>query len=152
MLSRTPAGEEEIIPEYQSKHVAMSVANLDAQRKFYGSAFNLTREQAYLELPETNTRMVILCSTDGLEIELVERLGSAPKNEKGLDQATSRQGYFAWAVVVANLEKAFERVVKAGAVAVTQPAEASRPGVHPCFHVSCRISRKLRPACFAQLL
>lgn len=115
--------------KYKIKHVAISVGDLDAQRKFYRSAFELTVDQALLELDGGNTRMVILGNEDGLEIELVERKGSAANECRGLAAATARQGYFAVALQVSDLDVAFDRVVASGATAITRPADASRPGV-----------------------
>lgn len=117
------------MPKFGFRHVAISVADIDAQRRFYGLAFGLTVEQARLDLAEGTMQMVILESADGLELELVQRKGSVPHRSDGLEQATARQGYFAMALEVTDLDHTFEHVIASGATAISRPAAASRPSV-----------------------
>ena len=60
-------------------HVGLSVADLDAQRRFYGDALGLVELEEHVEVPAAQVRSVILRAPSGLKIELIERAGSAPQ-------------------------------------------------------------------------
>lgn len=115
--------------EFQFRHIALSVGDLARQRDFYASALGFVEEVASIEMPEIQTRLLILRNPAGVEIELVEHAESIAPSRVGLGEVARRQGYFAWALTVSDLEQAFEMVVAAGAVAISAPRDAGRPGV-----------------------
>ncbi|AXK65169.1 MULTISPECIES: VOC family protein [Burkholderia] len=115
--------------DFQFKHIALSVGDLDRQRDFYASALGFAEELARIEIPEMQTRLLILRNPAGVEIELVEYAESIASPRVGLSEVARRQGYFSWALTVSDLERAFEMVVAAGAIAVSTPRDAGRPGV-----------------------
>lgn len=115
--------------DFQFSHIALSVGDLSKQRDFYASAFGFVEEIASIELPKMKTRLIILRNDAGVEIELVECAGSVAPPRIGLSEVARRRGYFAWALAVNDLESAFETAVSAGAVAVSAPGDAGRPGV-----------------------
>ncbi len=109
-------------------HVGLSVADLDAQRRFYGEALGLL-EEARTEIPQAQIRTAILSAPTGLRIELVERRGSAPQSFADAYDGAGTQGYFHWALAVDELDTAFHGILAAGATQVSAPADAARPGV-----------------------
>lgn len=109
-------------------HVGLSVADLDAQRRFYAEAFGL-EEHSYAEIPQARTRIAFLRAATGLQIELVERAGSAPHRVTDALKGAGLQTYFHWALAVADLEDAIAAAVAAGAERVSAPANAQRPGI-----------------------
>ncbi|QWU15460.1 Glyoxalase/Bleomycin resistance protein/Dioxygenase superfamily protein [Paenibacillus sophorae] len=109
-------------------HMGLSVADLDAQRRFYGKALGLVEEEEHFEMPEAKIRSVILRAPDGLKIELIERGESKPQKFKDPFDASGTQGYFHWALYVKDLEKVYSDILAAGAVSVSPPADAVRPG------------------------
>ncbi|SDD68520.1 VOC family protein [Paraburkholderia lycopersici] len=115
--------------DFQFRHIALSVGDLSKQRDFYASAFGFVEEIASIELPEMKTRLIILRNGAGAEIELVECAESVAPPRVGLNEVARRRGYFAWALAVNDLEGAFETAVSSGAVAVSAPGDAGRPGV-----------------------
>ncbi|MFI5706543.1 VOC family protein [Kribbella sp. NPDC051620] len=109
-------------------HVGLSVADLDAQRDFYTTAFAL-REQSYAEVPQPRTRIAFLRSATGLGIELVERAGSTEHHAGNAFEGAGLQSYFHLALAVTNLDDAIATAVAAGAEAISAPADAQRPGI-----------------------
>ncbi|GAA0593074.1 VOC family protein [Kribbella sandramycini] len=109
-------------------HVGLSVADLDLQRDFYARALGLTEVEEELELPEAGVRTAILRRPDGLKLEFVERSGSAPQEFADPYAGAAVQGYFHWALAVADLEAAHAQLLAAGATEVSPPAPAARPG------------------------
>jgi catechol 2,3-dioxygenase-like lactoylglutathione lyase family enzyme len=110
-------------------HVGLSVADLDAQRRFYGDALGLVELEEHVEVPAAQVRSVILRALSGLKIELIERAGSAPQTFSDPLDGAGVQGYFHWALYVDDLDEAFAAVIAAGAREVSGPAGAARPGV-----------------------
>jgi catechol 2,3-dioxygenase-like lactoylglutathione lyase family enzyme len=110
-------------------HVGLSVADLDAQRRFYGEALGLVEEEGRVEIPAAQIRTVVLRASNGLKIELIERRGSTPHQFKDAYEGAGTQGYFHWSLNVDDLEAAFEAVLAAGATPVSAPANAARPGL-----------------------
>jgi catechol 2,3-dioxygenase-like lactoylglutathione lyase family enzyme len=110
-------------------HVGLSVADLDAQRRFYAGALGLTEVEEQFEMPEAHVRSAILRAADGLKIELIERGGSAPQEFADAYDGAGVQGYFHWAVYVDDLASAYGKVLSAGATDVSAPADAVRPGM-----------------------
>ncbi|SNT58543.1 Catechol 2,3-dioxygenase [Asanoa hainanensis] len=117
------------MPTFVFDHVGLSVADLDAQRRFYGDALGLTAVEETVDVPEAHVRSVILRAEDGLKIELIERGGSAPQEFTDPLDGAGTQGYFHWAVYVDDLDAAFDRLLRAGGRAVSAPAAAARPGM-----------------------
>jgi catechol 2,3-dioxygenase-like lactoylglutathione lyase family enzyme len=109
-------------------HVGLSVADLDAQRRFYGNALGLVELEEHFEMPEAQIRSAILRSASGLKIELIERGGAAPQEFTDPFDGAGVQGYFHWALRVDDVEEVFASVLAAGATEVSAPADAVRPG------------------------
>ncbi|WP_344165091.1 VOC family protein [Kribbella yunnanensis] len=110
-------------------HIGLSVADLDAQRAFYGRALGLTFVEEELELPEAQVRTVILRAANGLKLELIERGGSAPQEFADPFAGAAVQGYFHWALSVDDLDATFAQLLAAGACEVSPPAPAARAGM-----------------------
>ena len=109
-------------------HVGLSVADLDAQHRFYSQALGLV-EEARTEMPQARIRAAVLSAPGGLRIELIERRGSAPQTFTDAYDGAGTQGYFHWALAVDDLDRAFDGLLAAGATQVSAPAHALRPGV-----------------------
>jgi len=109
-------------------HVGLSVADLDAQRRFYRDALGLTEVEEEFAMPEAHIRTVILRGDNGLKIELIERGGSAPQEFADPYDGAGVQGYFHWALYVADLDTTFAHLLGAGATEVSPPAPAVRAG------------------------
>jgi catechol 2,3-dioxygenase-like lactoylglutathione lyase family enzyme len=109
-------------------HVGLSVADLDAQRRFYADALGMTEVDEEFAMPEAHIRSTILRSADGLKIELIERGGSTPQEFDGPFDGAGTQGYFHWALYVTDLDAIVANLLDAGAVEVSAPAPAVRPG------------------------
>lgn len=115
-------------------HVGLSVGNLDAQRHFYRDTFGLTPEQQ-AEIPRAGVRMAILRGPGGLRLELIERSDSTEHSFADVYDGASVQGYFHFAVHVADLDTAYEAVLAAGATSVSAPAtrdDAARAPLRLC--------------------
>jgi catechol 2,3-dioxygenase-like lactoylglutathione lyase family enzyme len=110
-------------------HVSLSVADLDAQRRWYAGALGFSTVVEEFALPEPPVRTAVLESGDGLRIELIERAGSARGQEYADPlEAARAQGYGHWALQVSDLRETYDQLVAAGARAVWPPADAVRPG------------------------
>ena len=109
-------------------HVGLPVADLDAQRRFYGDALGLVELEEHVEMPAAQVRSAILRAPGGLEIELIERGGSTPQTFSDPSDGAGLQGFFHWALYVDDLDEAFGAVIAAGACEVSGPAGAARPG------------------------
>lgn len=110
-------------------HVSLSVADLDAQQRWYAGALGFTEVVEKFEVPEAGVRTAVLQTTGGTRVELIERAGSA-RTETFADpmDILRAQGYGHWALEVDNLDDAFARLTSAGAEAVWPPADAVQPG------------------------
>ena len=109
-------------------HVALSVADLDAQQHWYQQALGLTEVVERFELPRPHVRTVVLRAPDGLRIELIEREGSRAQSFSDPLQAALTQGYGHWALEVTDLDQTFAALSAAGAESVSPPAPAIQPG------------------------
>ena len=109
-------------------HVGLSVADLDAQRRFYTRALGLV-ERWQGAIPQAEVRIAVLSGPTGLQIELIERLGSTPQNFTDVYDAAGTQGYFHLALRVIDLDATFAEVLSSGATAVSAPAPALQPGL-----------------------
>jgi catechol 2,3-dioxygenase-like lactoylglutathione lyase family enzyme len=116
-------------PEVRFDHVSVSVADLDAQRAWYGDALGFRNLVEQVELADPPLRTAILAEPGGGRIELIERAGSAREAIHGdpLDAARG-QGYGHWALRVGDVEATFAWLVSRGAEAVWPPADAVAPG------------------------
>lgn len=110
-------------------HVGLSVADLDAQRRFYADALGLTEVEERFAMPEARVRSAILRAANGLKIELIERADSVRQEFADAYDGAATQGYFHWAVYVEDLDNAFATMLAAGAREVSAPAAAVRPGM-----------------------
>jgi catechol 2,3-dioxygenase-like lactoylglutathione lyase family enzyme len=110
-------------------HVSVSVADLDAQQRWYADALGFTEVVEKFEVPEAAVRTAVLQTADGVRIELIERAGSA-RTETFTDpmDVLRAQGYGHWALEVDDLDAAFTRLTGSGAQPVWPPADAVRPG------------------------
>ena len=117
------------MPTFVFDHVGLSVADLDAQRRFYADALGLTAVEEQFDLPAAHVRSAILRAGNGLKIELIERGGSVAQEFADPFDGAGTQGYFHWAVHVDDLDSAYARVLGAGAGEVSAPADAVRPGM-----------------------
>ncbi|HEY2699417.1 MAG TPA: VOC family protein [Pseudonocardiaceae bacterium] len=109
-------------------HVGLSVADLDAQRRFYADALGMTEVDEEFAMPEAHIRSTILRSADGLKIELIERGGSTRQEFADPFDGAGTQGYFHWALYVTDLDATVTNLLGAGATEVSAPAPAVRPG------------------------
>jgi catechol 2,3-dioxygenase-like lactoylglutathione lyase family enzyme len=114
---------------FRFDHVGLSVADLDAQRRFYAGALGLTEVEEQFEMPAAHVRSAILRGGDGLKIELIERADSVRQEFADAFDGAATQGYFHWALYVEDLGKAFTAMLAAGATEVSAPADAVRPGM-----------------------
>jgi len=109
-------------------HVGLSVADLDAQRRFYSEALGLDELEEEFAMPEAGIRTAILRGPSGLKIELIERGGSSAQEFDDPFDGASVQGYFHWALYVGDVAEAFAQALAAGAREVSAPAPAVRAG------------------------
>lgn len=107
-------------------HISLSVANLDAQESWYGTAFGLTKVEERFEIPEAGVRTVVLSGSGALRVEFVERPDSRPVTHSDPFSATETQTFTHLALQVPDLDAAFRRLTdECGAAVVSPPA----PGV-----------------------
>jgi catechol 2,3-dioxygenase-like lactoylglutathione lyase family enzyme len=110
-------------------HTSLSVADLDSQRAWYQGALGLHEVIEEFQLDEPPVRTVVLQSSSGVRLELIERAG-ASRNRVYADplDAASTLGFGHWAVSVRDLDTAFATIVAAGGIGVWPPADAVQPG------------------------
>jgi catechol 2,3-dioxygenase-like lactoylglutathione lyase family enzyme len=112
----------------RSHHIGLSVADLDAQQRWYQQALGLDEVVEHFELPEPRVRTVVLRAANGLRIELIEREGSTAQTFKDPLEAALTRGYGHWALEVEDLDQTFAGLSAAGAEPVSPPAPAVQPG------------------------
>lgn len=101
-------------------HVAISVADFDAQVDWYKRAFGMHEgegERIYTEEPWT--RAVLLMTEDcGFCIEIAERPGSSRAQSSGAGplEGLLDQGFHHWTLRVEDLDEVLERLLDAGAI------------------------------------
>lgn len=114
---------------FRFHHVSVSVADLDAQRRWYAGALGFTEVVEEFEVPEAGVRTAVLRTANGTRIELIERAGSARTRTYTDPMDVLRaQGYGHWALEVEDLDDEYARLTGAGAQPVWPPADAVRPG------------------------
>jgi catechol 2,3-dioxygenase-like lactoylglutathione lyase family enzyme len=102
-------------------HAGISVANLEVSQKFYGDVLGFTHVEDRFELPQFEIRGLVLTNPLGVRIELFERRGSRPNRVGHPAEDTIIQGWFQFALGVADAQATFDRVVKAGAKPLLTP-------------------------------
>ena len=123
---------DELVTGATLDHVAVSVADLDVQIEFYRNGFGFQVEMR-ADFPAIDTKTALLLLGEGLRVELVSSAGSVPHPVATPIDGARTQSYFHVAIAVDNLESALDRVIAAGATAVSPPAAAMRPGVRYAY-------------------
>ena len=115
--------------EVRFHHVSLSVADLDAQKRWYQQALGFSEVIEQFEVPEPRVRTAVLRAPNGVQVELIERAGSGRTEVFGDPLDTARgQGYGHWALEVDDLEEAYAGLTRAGAQPIWPPAPAVQPG------------------------
>lgn len=109
-------------------HVSLSVADLDAEERWYEQVLGLAEVVERFELPEPPVRTVVLRAANGLRVELIERSGSRGQSFADPLDAAQTQGYGHWAVEVDDLDAAFALLSASPGEAVSPPGPAVQPG------------------------
>ncbi|HEV3283483.1 MAG TPA: VOC family protein [Solirubrobacteraceae bacterium] len=112
----------------RSHHIGLSVADLDAQQRWYQQALGLDEVVEHFELPEPRVRTVVLRAANGLRIELIEREGSTARTFHDPLEAALTRGYGHWALEVEDLDQTFATLSAVGAESVSPPGPAVQPG------------------------
>ncbi len=119
--SEAKAAMEHQIEPMRFDHVGLSVADLEASRRFYGEVLGFhTLEEAF-ELPAHEITGLILLNAQGVRIELFHRKGSKPGRVGHPTEGALTHGYFQFALSVTDIKATFQRVVAAGAKSVLTP-------------------------------
>ncbi|GHH78751.1 hypothetical protein GCM10018793_30060 [Streptomyces sulfonofaciens] len=130
--SRRPAVTTTLVPVFH--HISVSVADLAAQERWYGTAFGLTDVEERLDLPEAGVRTVVLRNAAGLRVEFTERAGSAPLRHADPYAATALQTFAHLALRVADLDAAFAHLTgECGAAQVSPPAPGATGGMRYAY-------------------
>ena len=109
-------------------HVGLSVADLDAEQRWYRSNLGLNEVVERVQLPEPPVRTVVLRAPSGLRLELIELAGSEPSSADNPLDAARTQTYGHLALEVDDLDAAFSELTAAGAHPVSPPAPGATPG------------------------
>ena len=110
-------------------HTSLSVADLDAQQAWYQQALGLREVIEQYQLEEPPVRTVVLRSSSGVCLELIERSGATrPRDFADPLEAAGTLGFGHWALAVGDLDAALETITAAGGVPVWPPADAVQPG------------------------
>lgn len=114
-------------------HIGLSVADLDAQSRWYRDAFGMTTTSTF-EIPPVGLRGLFLVAESGLVIELLERAGSAHRTPASTppDELLA-QGWGHICLRVASVDETFAALVAAGAGVVTEPGPSPEPCVRFAF-------------------
>lgn len=100
----------------------MIVADLAAQAAWYERAFGLVEVAGHR--PSPSIRTALLCAPNGLQLELIECVGSQRVHHfKDAAEAASVQGYGHWSLAVPDLAAAFGALIAAGAAIAKAPAD-----------------------------
>jgi catechol 2,3-dioxygenase-like lactoylglutathione lyase family enzyme len=110
-------------------HVGLSVADLDAEQRWYQLNFGLDEVVERVQLSEPPVRTVVLRAPSGLRLELIELAGSQPSSADNPLEAARTQTYGHLALEVGDLDAAFSELTAAGAHPVSPPAPGASPGI-----------------------
>ena len=102
-------------------HAAVSVANLERSRQFWGDVLGFTIVEDAFELSKFEIRGVVLRNGAGARVELFERKGSQPSPPGHPTDSTLRQGWFQFALAVSDVRATYARVVSHGATGLKEP-------------------------------
>ena len=120
------AGADPLTGARGAHHVGLSVADLEAMTAFYRDALGFTVQVAF-ELPGGRMAGVMLRRPDGTGLELLCHTDSAGDPATDPHAAMLRRGYGHWALVVADVAAAHQRLVAGGAREVWSPRPAPPP-------------------------
>jgi glyoxylase I family protein len=109
-------------------HVGLSVADLDAEQRWYQLNLGLDEVVERVQLPEPLVRTVVLRAPSGLRLELIELAGSEPTSADNPLEAARIQTYGHLALEVDDLDAAFSELTAAGAHPVSPPAPGASSG------------------------
>jgi catechol 2,3-dioxygenase-like lactoylglutathione lyase family enzyme len=110
-------------------HVGLSVADLDAEQRWYQLNLGLDEVVERVQLSEPPVRTVVLRAPSGLRLELIEVAGSAPSSAGDPLEAARTQTYGHLALEVDDLDAAFSELTAAGAHPVSPPAPGASAGI-----------------------
>ena len=110
-------------------HVGLSVADLDAEQRWYQLNFGLDDVVERVQLSEPPVRTVVLRAPSGLRLELIELVGSQPSSADNPLEAARTQTYGHLALEVDDLDVAFSELTATGAHPVSPPAPGASPGI-----------------------
>lgn len=99
-------------------HAAISVNNLIESRAFYEDVFGLTL-RAKGERPELGVKFVILQDKNGAGVELFQHVTPVATSEDFMD--FSKVGFKHVAFFVEDVEKTYDKALKAGATSLWEP-------------------------------
>lgn len=114
-------------------HVGLTVADLRTAVAWYSAAFDLTEEFAF-SFDEFDFRGVMLISSVGYRIELLERAGSRPGLQASHPiEAALTRGYGHFALRVTDVDATYDRLLAAGATGRMSPRPSPEPGSRMAF-------------------
>jgi catechol 2,3-dioxygenase-like lactoylglutathione lyase family enzyme len=118
-------------------HVGISVADLDRSSQWYAAVLGFAEGFGF-EIPPAGIcgRFMV---RDGVQVELIERAGSARTGAGGAGRAPDpnaallAHGYGHLAFTVDDLDETYARLVAAGAAPVWEPRPSPQAGVRMAF-------------------
>jgi catechol 2,3-dioxygenase-like lactoylglutathione lyase family enzyme len=114
-------------------HTGISVPDLDRSLAWYCAAFGFTPGFAF-EVPQVSLRGAFAVGANGVSLELLERLGSVPGEDRSDPPAANAvHGFNHVCLAVADLDGAYRRAVAAGAREVWDPRPSPEPGVRMAY-------------------
>jgi catechol 2,3-dioxygenase-like lactoylglutathione lyase family enzyme len=117
-------------------HVGLSVADFDAQVKWYKEALGLHEVLSErVAIADPPLRIALLSGESGPCLELIERRGSQP-NQSDSDDPVDRlleQGYHHWAFTVTDIDASLARLQAAGA----KPVGTKQDFTSHCVRLVC---------------
>ncbi len=114
-------------------HVGLSVADVDAQARWYADALGLTITGRF-ELPAIGLAGAFVRHPDGWAIELLHREGFSPREPfSHPNTALLTSGYGHVCLRVDDLDATHARLLAAGALERMTPRDSPEPGVRMSF-------------------